>query len=408
MFRFKSFLVFTVLIVASCKPNTTNDDSFVVDYDVISETVSVDNFEECECGEISYFGEMGEGLLTVVRKGCDYYVNEFAELAIQDTFCDAEYFWGDYSVVVRSSSTASFEVIDRTGKTILEIEEDYDDMNMDWGSNYAVFEKNDLEGVMNLDGEIIIDLQPDQVHIVGDLALLDRNMKHTTIYDLKSGDIIDEHDLGYNSVSEGYVSISDISTQYYLDSLGEIAFGPFDWGAKFSEGLAKVTLNQRVGFINKNGEFEIPLQFPYDIYGDSEGFHDGRCAMTIEDENGDDKIGFIDRDGEMVIPPIYDYAFHFEDGMANVEIGDESFFINTSGEVVGSGYDYYHVAAPGVYFASYDLGYVFFNDQGDTYRLECQNISDFYNGRAVYNINDELKSISVEEIESKFSMGLMP
>jgi hypothetical protein len=402
MLKLKTLLVIAAIYLVSC--NSSQNDNGIFNYDMGEFPLSEDPgaLESCECGEISYFGVMREGLLVVVREGCDYYVNEFAELAIQDTFCDAEYFWGDYSVVVSRADSANFSIIDRSGNNILDVEQDYDDMSMGWGSNYVIFEKNGLEGVMDLKGNIIIDLQPFDVHISGDLAILDEEMRCTHIYDLKTGDLVAEYNFGYDSVNDGFIRVSNIHEGYYLDSLGEIIYGPFDSVAEFSEGLAKVSMNGMFGFINVEGEIEIPLQYEMDGFaGLYYSFHDGLCGMMNEDAQGDDKYGYINREGEMVIPQIYDYTFHFENGMANVEIGEDSFFINTKGEIVVSGHDYYNVAAPGLYYAREKDHVMFYNDAGEKYKLICQDIAEFYNGRTVYEFHGQVKSISIEEIIGK-------
>ena len=73
----------------------------------------------------------------------------------------------------------------------------------------------------------------------------------------------------------------------------------------FSEGLAAVVKDGKIGFINKSNELVIPFQFDYSSnrWGDTGYlFHDGYCIMT----NKDGKFGLIDISGNWVVEPEYD------------------------------------------------------------------------------------------------------
>ena len=73
----------------------------------------------------------------------------------------------------------------------------------------------------------------------------------------------------------------------------------------FSEGLAAVVKDGKIGFINKSNELVIPFQFDYSSsrWGDTGYlFHDGYCVMT----NKDGKFGLIDISGNWVVEPEYD------------------------------------------------------------------------------------------------------
>ena len=73
----------------------------------------------------------------------------------------------------------------------------------------------------------------------------------------------------------------------------------------FSDGLAAVMKDGKVGFINVDNELVIPFQFDYSSnrWGDAGYlFHDGYCIMT----NKDGKFGLIDISGNWVVEPEYD------------------------------------------------------------------------------------------------------
>lgn len=74
----------------------------------------------------------------------------------------------------------------------------------------------------------------------------------------------------------------------------------------FSEGLAAVVKDDKVGFINRRGETVIDFQYPY-LKGNDRRidfvFHEGYCSMY--DASG--KCGVINNKGEWVVTPQYDY-----------------------------------------------------------------------------------------------------
>ena len=74
----------------------------------------------------------------------------------------------------------------------------------------------------------------------------------------------------------------------------------------FSEGLAAVMKEGKIGFINAKNEVVIPFQFDYTdkcrMYDFGYLFHDGYCIMT----NKDGDMGLIDTTGKWIVEPAYD------------------------------------------------------------------------------------------------------
>lgn len=83
----------------------------------------------------------------------------------------------------------------------------------------------------------------------------------------------------------------------------------------FSEGLACVMLDGKLGFIDHEGNMAIENTFTYSPYIGSYCFHSGLCLMR--DDGG--RMGFIGKDGQWAINPIYSYVNHTEKGYWIVE-----------------------------------------------------------------------------------------
>jgi len=95
----------------------------------------------------------------------------------------------------------------------------------------------------------------------------------------------------------------------------------YDDASSFCEGLARVKLNGKWGFINKTGEQIVPLQ-----YDSALGFCEGLARV---EQSG--KWGFVNKTGEQIVPPRYDAAWDYSEGFAEVCLDGKWGFVNKSG-----------------------------------------------------------------------------
>ena len=104
----------------------------------------------------------------------------------------------------------------------------------------------------------------------------------------------------------------------------------FDSATKFRNGMACVKLDGRHGIINKSGQ-EIYFDHYSWRYHDSgeEGFSDGRCLVSLLD-----KYGYIDENGEKIIAFTFKDARRFSEGFAAVKINDLWGYIDTNGKIL--------------------------------------------------------------------------
>lgn len=116
-----------------------------------------------------------------------------------------------------------------------------------------------------------------------------------------------------------------------------------DTTEKFHEGLKKIEIDGKVGFIDTLGNVVIEPQF------DGAGcFNEGLVSVTIGSKresyvtrDGDTetalvggKMGFIDRTGKYVVEPIYDYCNYFSQGVAVVAKDGKWGYIDKTGKEV--------------------------------------------------------------------------
>ena len=117
------------------------------------------------------------------------------------------------------------------------------------------------------------------------------------IYYILPFDIVAESKIVYvdSAYNRGYLNVVT----------GEIDIkAEYDYAWLFSEGVAAVVKDDKIGFIDKDNNVVIPFQYPmYASYAPyTYRFYNGYCKMT--DEEG--RCGLIDHEGKWVIEPKYE------------------------------------------------------------------------------------------------------
>jgi hypothetical protein len=103
---------------------------------------------------------------------------------------------------------------------------------------------------------------------------------------------------------------------------GVVISPKYDLVDSFSEGLARVLLNDKYGFIDQSRKEVIPLK--YDLTFD---FSEGLARVKLND-----KYGFIDKNGKEIIPLKYDEAdWDFIEDLARVKLNGKWGHVDKNG-----------------------------------------------------------------------------
>lgn len=141
---------------------------------------------------------------------------------------------------------------------------------------------------------------------------------------------------GYINVKNGEIAIDAKSNNYQKAWV-------------FSEGVAAVMSDDKIGFINTNNEVVIPFVFNYSEECRMENFafvfHDGCCAMT----GSDGKIGLIDKCGNWVLEPAYDeiWAPRNSSYRVIVDNGKYGVITNDGKTIYPAEYEYINIKSDG-------------------------------------------------------------
>ena len=139
---------------------------------------------------------------------------------------------------------------------------------------------------------------------------------------LLSGYEIEQGKHTINIIKVGYVEYEDTIELNSATKDIVVNLEKYDYVGEFSDGLAKVKLDGKLGFIDKSGKVFIPLIFDY--VGD---FFDGWARVKF-----DGKWGFYNKSGKTMIPCKFDYVGDFSDGWARVKCDGKWGFIGNSGK----------------------------------------------------------------------------
>ncbi len=140
--------------------------------------------------------------------------------------------------------------------------------------------------------------------------------------------------------SEGLARVTVDRKTGYIDLTGKLVIGPIDLGGRdFSNGLAMVESNERCtyaetkqkyGFIDRTGSLVIPVTLtrPCNYWGNQFDFTKEGLALT----NIGNKWGFIDKSGKVLMQ--FDEASEFSEGLAAAKVNGRFGYIDSSGKFV--------------------------------------------------------------------------
>ncbi|MEL6865139.1 MAG: WG repeat-containing protein [Bacteroidota bacterium] len=123
-------------------------------------------------------------------------------------------------------------------------------------------------------------------------------------------------------------------TQYNLvgfkNSNGDVVFeARFKEAGDFSNGLARVKIISRYGYIDLKGDLVIKP-----AYTQAQDFSEGRAAVRVKDEEGKLKWGFIDKKGQIQIAPQYEETLQFSEGLCAVKQDHKWGYIDPKGKAI--------------------------------------------------------------------------
>jgi WG containing repeat/Caspase domain len=280
-------------------------------------------------------GYFAEGFATVKLNGKYGFIDKTGKIVIPALYDEVTPFHEGLATVKLNDK---YGYIDETGKVIIPIKYEYALTSTEGLLGVML---NDKYGFIDKTGRVVIPFEYDQIYAFSN-GLAAVNMSegysepHCQYMNTSGNVIIDLFD-SYNhctNFSEGLAAVGRLVGYNkddelvfkwgFIDNKGKAITGiVYDEYRNFSEGLAAVVKNKKLGFIDKNGREVIPLNY-------EEGFvSDGLVRVFLNK-----KYGFLDYKGNEVIPLKYDsvwcYAFQKE-GFIGITLNGKKGFVDIYG-----------------------------------------------------------------------------
>ena len=265
---------------------------------------------------------------------------------------------GVFIVSERTNQGVRFGLLDIKGNEIAPIVYELislttpNKFNKNYSVSFFEVKKNGLTGLMDKNGNIVIPIQYKTVsRFYVDDAYRDYKQEELPdIYCVQKNGKLEVFNLSPEKMKDKPSTPYDVNwvgedgKQSFMDYQGHIIAGPYQnirisGGYKiplFPEGLVAVVKNNKIGFIDMQGNVKIPFNFYYSEFWfnytslSSCVFNEGLAAMM----NSGKKWGYIDKTGKVVIPYVYDGAALFHQGSAIVEKGNSLGLIDKNNNVI--------------------------------------------------------------------------
>jgi hypothetical protein len=172
----------------------------------------------------------------------------------------------------------------------------------------------DKFGFIDKTGKMVVPMKYDFAWgFVDGLARVRKNGIDGCFIDNRGNEIIScDYDIEDREFHDGLIRI--LTNRWgFLRRDGKVIVAPkFYDASEFSEGLARVEIGGKMGYIDTEGKYAIKPKF----LNKALDFKEGLAAVKEKE-----KWGFIDKAGNCVIKPKYENAYSFHDGLASVEFG---------------------------------------------------------------------------------------
>lgn len=245
-------------------------------------------------------------------------------------------------VLFNIKSNGKYGCMDKQGKTI--IEPKFDDIQCS-EDNLIPFEVDEKSGFVNQTGEIVLEPQfyltrmGYSKYFSEDLAVVCMNRRCGFID--STGNYVIEPKFDYAENFSDGLALVQIGSYDFLDfrlrnsktvfinKRGEVFFDKEAYSpeAKFSDGLAKVTIDGKISFIDTTGKVVIKPQELGIQY-----FSEGLAVFSTKDAY---RYGYVDKTGKIVIPQQFKQAGEFSEGLASVMFENGKYgYINKTGRTV--------------------------------------------------------------------------
>jgi hypothetical protein len=283
-----------------------------------------------------YAEQFSEGLAAVELQGKWGFINKVGKVVIQPKYGRAKSFSNGLAPVYLNRN---WGYIDKNDEIIIPF--NYDSAKpFKYGAAYV--ENSIYYGLINLKGQVVSEF------------------KYTHLLDFTNGVSLARNDnLGkYGLINEKGEEVSEFKYDWF-ETIRDSMWGEPE-ELNFINGLVRVKIDDKFGFLNFKGEEAIPIIYDDAMYlnnglfsvklnGNSYYINKNNIKISLDEYDYNDclidfneglsivkskKYGFVDYKWKRVIPLIYDKVENFSEGLAAVKLNGKYGFLNRQGQVI--------------------------------------------------------------------------
>lgn len=283
-----------------------------------------------------FAGDFNEGLAPVLTVSNEYfYINTSGERTIRRKYEYAEGFYNGLAIVGKKiEHKMKYGVINKKGEILVPFV--YDRIGP-FREGLAWVIKDSKAGYINTSGTLVVPAEyvpiPNSIYppdFTNGYVVLKKDKK-CGMFDRKGKLVIPFNYISVYNPSEGLVSVNDGTSSFYLDTNGRQALPyKYDHAGSFYKGVAVVAIRDaqfaggdKYYLIDREGK---KISENYSFLG-----YKGNAPIFACDSTGK-HYGFLDTSGKVVLPFIYDRAYYFEYGIAEVVLNGEKGIIDKNGK----------------------------------------------------------------------------
>lgn len=264
------------------------------------------------------------------------YIDETGKIQVPLTYESGHYFYDGLAAVRVAHRQWGF--VDPSGSLVIPATFEY---VRDFHDGYAAVEQDDKWGIINKRGEFTALPTFERIGDVREGAASFTVNKKSGLMDVHGKVLVPPIYDHLSPPKDGWCIVKKEGRYLFIDTSGKVVFDPIKIGNvawEFNEGVTAIRVqvrkargkrsaSYRWGYIDRSGKMVIKPKFVR-----AHKFSEGLASVETDAKMGF-LFGYIDAKGKLVIKPQWHHTEEFSEGLAVVKVGEKFGFIDKTGKI---------------------------------------------------------------------------
>ncbi len=292
--------------------------------------------ERVEYTDVSQSHTLGARRFRVMDSGKLGYIDETGKIQVPLIY-ESGFHFSDGLAAVRIAHR-EWGFVDPSGTLVIPADFDY---VRDFHDGYAVVEQNDKWGIINKRGEFTVKPTYERIGKMREGAASFTIAKKSGLMAANGTILVPPKYDHLSPPKDGWCIVKSKDRYLFIDTKGKVVFDPIKIGNiawEFNEGVTPIRVqvrkargkrkaSYRWGYIDKKGKMIIKPK-----YVRAHRFSEGLASVETDMRMGF-LFGYADAKGKLVIKPQWHHTEEFSEGLAVVKVGEKFGFIDRTGAI---------------------------------------------------------------------------